>query len=156
MDDFEVRQVLSDIQFEVRNFKKSRGKDTWNWSCTVCGDSQTKERAARFGVARKDGAWVCHCFNCGYSNTLISYLKAFHPNLYSRITVSSFLQLNPELYSLDHLFEKTSKNVLRHIFFINKFRNTKYWLDHLQNKNVRLKTKNLKTLYTMHKEYWNE
>ena len=156
MDDFEVRQLLDDLQFDVRNFKKHRNKSEWVWSCLVCGDSKVNTRKARFGVAKKSNVWVCHCFNCGYSNTLTSYLKDFHPRLYERVTVDSFLKMNPELYSLDHVFDRVSDKVLRNIFFINKFRNKKYWLHYLMNKKIKLSKQNVKRLYNMHKEYWNE
>lgn len=157
MDDFEVRQIMNDLNFEVRNFKKNRNGNQWAWSCLVCGDSQMNSRKARFGVAKKNGVWVCNCFNCGYSNTFMGYLKDYHTNLYDRATVNSFLQMNPEMFILDHLFEnKVSNKTLTSVFFINKFSNPKYWLDYLLTKKIKLKEKNIKTLYRMHKEYWNE
>ena len=156
MDDFDVRQLMDDLQFDVRNFKKHRNKSEWAWSCLVCGDSQVNTRKARFGVAKKSNVWVCNCFNCGYSNTLNAYLKNYHPRLYERVTVKSFIQMNPELYTLDHLFEKVSDKVLRNVFFINKFRNKDYWFHYLEKKKIKLKKTNLKRLYNMHKDYWNE
>ena len=55
----------------------------------------------------------------------------------------------------DRMFGKVSKNTLNNVFFINKFRNTKYWLDYLQQKKIKLSRDNLNKLYVMHKEHWN-
>ena len=155
MDSVQVRQVLADLQFEVRNYKANRNGKSWAWSCDICGDSQVNKRKARFGLAHKDNAYVVHCFNCGYSNTFVGYLKSYHPNMYERVTVDDFVN-SLDMYDLNRLFTKVTNKTLHNIFYINKFRNAKYWLDYLQRKNIRLKEANLRKLYTMHKEYWNE
>ena len=154
MDSVQVRQVLADLQFNVRNYKANRNGKSWAWSCDICGDSQVNKRKARFGLAHKDNAYVVHCFNCGYSNTFVGYLKSYHPNMYERVTVDDFVN-SLDMYDLNRLFTKVSNKTLHNIFFINKFRNAKYWLDYLQRKNIRLKESNLRELYKMHKEYWN-
>lgn len=157
MDDFEVIQAINDVGLEVRNFKKHRNKDSWQFSCEVCGDSQVNRRKARFGIAKKDNAWVCHCFNCGYSNSLFGYLKDFHPSIYSRISVKSFESQQPLMYDLNHLIEgSVDSDTLTKIFFINKFSNNRYWLDYLVKKKITLKQDNIRKLYKMHKDYWHE
>lgn len=157
MDDFEVVQAINDVGLEVRNFKKHRNRNQWQWSCEVCGDSKMDRRKARFGVSKRDGSWVCHCFNCSYSNTLRGYLKDFHPNIYSRLTVVTFEKQKPQMYDLNHLVEgAVDDETLYYIFFINKYSNTKYWLDYLAKKKVLLTKKNIHKLYKLHKEFWNE
>lgn len=157
MDNFETIQIINDLSIEVRNFKRGRNGKTWNWSCEVCGDSQINKRKARFGVAIKDNVFVCHCFNCGYSNTLAGYLKDFHPSHYEKFTIDKFIKQKPDLYDLNVLFDtKTSDKSLINIFYVNKFSNRKYWLDYLTQKKIVLSETNIRTLYNMHKEYWNE
>ena len=156
MDDFEVVQIINDLALEVRNFKKHRSRNQWQFSCEVCGDSRVNRTKARFGIAKKDGMWVCHCFNCGYSNTLSSYLKHFHPNLHERYIIDQFEKQKPQMFELDHLVEySVSNKVLNSIFFINKIQDSRSWLAYLERKKILLKRKNLEKLYTLHKDYWN-
>ena len=155
MDNVEMRQAVADISLEVRNFRKNRNGKAWHWSCLVCGDSRTNKRKARFGVALKDGGYVCHCFNCGYSNTFIGYLRDFHPNIYERVTVDSFINSAPALYDLNHLVQgAVSDNVLTHIFYIDKYSVPKVWLQNLEHKKISLSEKNLKRLYNIHRTYY--
>ena len=157
MDSFEVRQVINELSIEVRNFRRSRDGKSWTWSCEVCGDSRINKRKARFGVAIKDGSFVCHCFNCGYSASFIHYLKDFHPHQYERVVVSGFMEHNPLMNDIDRLFNgQVSDKSLLSLFYINNFSNTKYWLDYLEKKKIKLKKENIRKLYNMHKEYWNE
>ena len=111
MDSVQVRQVLADLQFEVRNYKANRNGKSWAWSCDICGDSQVNKRKARFGLAHKDNAYVVHCFNCGYSNTFVGYLKSYHPNMYERVTVDDFVN-SLDMYDLNRLFTKVSNKTL--------------------------------------------
>lgn len=157
MEDFEVIQIINDLSFEVRNFKKHRSRNQWQFSCEVCGDSKVNRHKARFGISKKSSMWVCHCFNCNYSNTLSSYLKHFHPNLYERYVMDTFEKQKHHIFELDHLVEySASSTVLSNLFFINRYSNTKQWLDYLEHKKIKLKKSNLKKLYYLHKEYWNE
>lgn len=156
MDDFEVIQILNDLKLEVRNFKKNRNRNQWHWSCEVCGDSRIDTRKARFGVTKKDNVWVCNCFNCGYSNTFNSYLKHFHPRYYDRVTVSSFNNNIPQMYDLNYLVEGAVEDKkLIHLFFINRYSNTKLWLEYFKSKKISLKESNIRRLYNIHKDYWN-
>ena len=156
MDDFDVIQAINDVALEVRNFKKHRNGMQWAWSCTVCGDSKVNRSKARFGVTKKQGVWVCNCFNCGYSNTLSSYLKHFHPNQYERLTVNTFNNNIPQMYDLNYLVEGAVEDKkLIHLFYINKYSNAKWWLELLERKKVLLKEDNIRKLYQLHKDYWN-
>ena len=157
MDNFEARQIISELSTEVRNFKKHRNGKSWSWSCLCCGDSRTNRRKARFGVAVKDNSFVVHCFNCGYSASFAHYLKDYHPNHYERLVVTGFMEHNPLLNDIDRLFNgEVSDKSLVSLFFINKFSNPKYWLHYLEKKKIKLAKDNIRKLYNMHKEHWNE
>lgn len=156
MSSFDTIHIINDLAIEVRNFKRGRNGKTWNWSCEVCGDSTINKRKARFGVAIKDNVFVCHCFNCGYSNTLAGYLKDFHPLQYEKLTIDKFINNQPAMYDLNHLFDTLETKKLINIFYLNKFSNSKYWLDYLSKKKIILSENNIRKLYVMHKDYWNE
>ena len=155
MDDFEIIQIINDLKPEVRNFKKHRSRNQWQFSCEVCGDSKVDRHKARFGISKKGDVWVCHCFNCSYSNTLSSYLKNFHPNLYERFVFDTFDKQKHHIFELDHLVEySVSNTVLSNIFFIKKYRDPHDWIEYLENKKIKLKKNNLNKLYNIHKTYW--
>ena len=155
MDNLLIRQAISDLSLEVRNYHKNRDGKSWNWSCVVCGDSKMNRRKARFGVTIKDGSAVCHCYNCGYANPFVVYLKEYHTAIYERYVTEEFLNKAPTLYDLNHLVEgSVSDKVLSHIFYIDKFSNPKIWLQHLEHKKIQLKEKNLKKLYQLHKAFY--
>ena len=156
-NNFETLQVINELSLEVRNFKKHRNGKQWAMSCEVCGDSKVNRRKARFGIAEKGDGFVVHCFNCGYSNSLLGYLKDFHPQLYSKLSINNFVQQAPTLFDMNDLFYSgVSDKSLINIFYVNKFSNRKYWLDYLTQKKIVLSETNIRTLYNMHKEYWNE
>lgn len=154
MFDGNIISAIHDVGLEVRNFKKNRN-GSFAWSCEVCGDSATDHRKARFGVANKDGVYVVHCFNCGYSNTFTSYLKDFHFNIYQRLNVEKFFDKTPTLYDLNSLFKKVNEKTLINIFFVSKFRQPSLWLNYLEHKNIKLNKNNMVTLAKLHKTYWS-
>ncbi|AVR55802.1 DNA primase subunit [Campylobacter phage CP39] len=62
---------------EDLGIKKS---DDYNCKCDVCGDSKYKNKK-RLHLYRKDSYTddSIKCFNCGYTATMYSYIKTFHP-----------------------------------------------------------------------------
>ena len=121
-------QIINDIALEVRNFERSKDNTKWKWSCLVCGDSKKDLRKARFGVARKQNEFLCHCFNCGYSAHFNQYLREYHPHLSAKLSVSRVKSEMPSLYNQDDLIEKLPKEILKHIFYdcnVEKLRDIK-------------------------------
>ena len=86
-----------------------------------------------------------------------SYLKHFHPNHYERLTVNTFNNNIPQMYDLNYLVEGAVENSkLIHLFYINKYSNAKWWLELLQRKKILLKEDNIRKLYSIHKDFWND
>lgn len=156
IDNVGMISVIHDLGLEVRNFTKARDGKKFSFSCLVCGDSQTDQRKARFGIANKDGSWVCHCFNCGYSNAFPAYLRDFHPQLYERYNVSNFIEKAPSIYDLNPLFEKLSEKKLINIFYVKKFKEPSIWVNYIKSKKIDIEEKNFRKLSIMHKKYWRE
>ena len=124
----ETIQLINDIALEVRNFERSRDNTKWKWSCLVCGDSKKDLRKARFGVARKQNEFVCHCFNCGYSAHFNHYLREYHPHLYEKLAVEKIRTQQPTLYDQNDLVSKLPPEILKHIFYngnVDKLREIK-------------------------------
>lgn len=117
MSYLETIQVINDIALEVRNFERSKDNTKWRWSCLVCGDSKKDLRKARFGVARKQNEFLCHCFNCGYSAHFNYYLKEYHPHLSTKLSVTKIKSEMPSLYDHNDLINKLPPEILKHIFY---------------------------------------
>ena len=94
------------LSSRVRNFK-SRGNYLFNFSCPVCGDSQTNKRKARFYIypeGRKRLKVKCH--KCQYNNPLWLFLKEHVPDLYTDYRYETF-EVNREQFKPDPILNYT-------------------------------------------------
>ena len=140
---FELVEYANRLNSEVRNWSKHPKLNQWKFSCLVCGDSATDSRKARFGIQiSPDNGGVCHCFNCGYSNTFRGYLKDYHPHLYTELVNNDFLSTKPSISDVNDIFSKVSEDVLYHIFYLNKPTFSAV-IDELSAKKVMLSRENL-------------
>ena len=138
-------QAIRELRSEVRNWQEMRTNESWRWSCAVCGDSKRDLRKARFGVTRKGASFVCNCFNCGYANNFVMYLRAFHPDQY-RTIVSETLQSEDNRFDLNDIVNKASDNVLSHLFLMRTTNQPKQWLQTLIDKKITVNKSNIKKL----------
>lgn len=54
-----------------------------NGKCHICGDSQKTKSKRRFHIIQHSDTLFVKCFNCDYSTNLFSYLRDYHPNLFT-------------------------------------------------------------------------
>ena len=121
----EQRHILRTVFSRVRNHT-DLGGDSHRWSCDVCGDSARDRRKARFYVGRKDNNLLCHCHNCGFSGSLLSYLRVSHPDLAEKLSVKSFVtSAAPTMVDCDSLISRLPESVLRHLFSLSWLRDNK-------------------------------
>jgi hypothetical protein len=73
----------------LRNFKKLSG-ELYNFSCPICGDSQTNKRKARGYIYKKDYSLLFHCHNCSTTLSFKNFLKEVDPNLYKEYVFENF------------------------------------------------------------------
>lgn len=59
--------------------------DDFPCRCDICGDSARSQSKKRLHLYRKQSydSDSIKCFNCGYTGTMYSYLKNFHPSFYN-------------------------------------------------------------------------
>ena len=148
-----VIQTINELRSEVRNWQETQKSTAWKWSCVVCGDSRRDLHKARFGITRKGSDFVCNCFNCGYANNFVAYLRSFHPDKYEKISVETIKQ-NSTTFCLDDVVSKVTNKTATHLFFINKTSDRKSWLNILIDKKIALNKNNIKKLITIHENYW--
>lgn len=65
----------------LRNFKK-KSESLYNFSCPLCGDSETRKTKARAYIFNKGGTLLFHCHNCGISLPINKFLENVDYNLY--------------------------------------------------------------------------
>ena len=85
-------------QFTV--FKRKTDK-LYNVRCPDCGDSQKNKLKARGYFFEKQGKWFYKCHNCGYSATLVSFMKKHTPVQYKEYLIDTLREgeTKGELYS---------------------------------------------------------
>lgn len=71
--------------------------DDYNCRCDICGDSQKSKNKKRLHLYKKDtyDDDSVKCFNCGYTGTMYSYIKNYHPeylNEYINETSTKYLK----------------------------------------------------------------
>ena len=149
-DYISVLDSIRAVRIDVRNWNEARPGQVWYWSCMVCGDSKRDARKARFGVTRKGSSFVCNCFNCGYTNNFVMYLRDYHPDQYRNIIEhSTETTAREQTFDLNDLVNKCSDNVLKHLFYMDRTNDTKEWLDILTNKKISLTKTNIKKLHSI-------
>jgi len=144
----EQRHILRTVSSRVRNYT-DLGADSHRWSCDVCGDSARDRRKARFYVGRKDNNLLCHCHNCGFSGSLLSYLRVAHPDLAERLSVKSFVSSVPtSMLDYDSLVSRLDSSVLVHLFGLNH----QDWVPWLLERKIALSKKSMVKLYNIRKK----
>lgn len=85
--------------------------DDYNARCDICGDSQKSKNKKRLHLYKKDSyqSDSIKCFNCGYTGTMKSYIKNYHPNfLQEYINMTSTKNLRD--LNLTNFFEKKTES----------------------------------------------
>lgn len=81
----------------VRNYaEKSTQPLLINFSCPICGDSQTNERKARGYLYEEDDKVKYKCHNCGYSSGFSYFLKMVNQNLFKEYRLEKYVENAPK------------------------------------------------------------
>jgi hypothetical protein len=74
------------VSSRLRNFKR-KSSGLYNFSCHVCGDSQTDTRKARGYIYEKKGKMLFHCHNCNVTMAVPNFVKSLDQLLYNQMMV---------------------------------------------------------------------
>jgi transcription elongation factor Elf1 len=74
------------VSSRLRNFKR-KSSGLYNFSCPICGDSQTDARKARGYVYEKKGKMLFHCHNCSVTMAVPNFVKSLDQSLYNQMMV---------------------------------------------------------------------
>lgn len=75
----------------LRNFRQKRNDPPlYNFSCPICGDSETDKTKARGYLYENEGRLKYKCHNCSVPMTFSQLLKHINPDLYRNFIVELF------------------------------------------------------------------
>jgi hypothetical protein len=77
------------VSHRLRNFKR-KSEYLFNCSCPFCGDSKTRQRAARGYFYRKADQLNYDCKKCGRGMSAKNFIKSFDPALYEEMQLELF------------------------------------------------------------------
>lgn len=77
------------VGVSMRNWK-DKGKNNFNFSCPICGDSQKNQRKARGYFFPKKNNLFYKCHNCGIGLSLKNFLKKVSPPLFQEYVLENF------------------------------------------------------------------
>ena len=95
----------------LKNFKRKSGT-VYNFSCPLCGDSQTMTRKARGYIYEKKGKSLFHCHNCSATMAIPNFIKAIDQHLYNEMQLEKLKDIgNPVKDELETFVDKMRKPV---------------------------------------------
>lgn len=101
------------LSTRLRNFKR-KSSNLYNFSCVICGDSETNKFKARGYIYEKKGKSVYHCHNCGYSASFSKFLKEVDVNLHNEFIVEKIKENeSPEKKELKEFVNKMKPPVFK-------------------------------------------
>lgn len=98
--------------------------------CPVCGDSEKRSHRKRCYLLKKKNGWIIYCHNCGYSSSLLKFIKNFYPQQYDYVikeSVGGFFEdkkkdKNEDLSNLiESLNEKVTKKLKKKANPVKKY-----------------------------------
>ena len=95
----------------LKNFKRKSGT-IYNFSCPLCGDSQTMTRKARGYIYEKKGKSLFHCHNCSATMGVPNFIKAVDQHLYNEMQLERLKDIgNPVKSEVETFADKMKKPV---------------------------------------------
>lgn len=93
----------------VKNFKQKNSYH-WNFSCPICGDSQTNRRKARgYVYPGNKGSLLYYCHKEGKTYTIPQFLEKIDKHLYEEYTKEKLVQVRLEKEDHDTFVQKLTK-----------------------------------------------
>lgn len=93
----------------LRNFKR-KSSSLYNFSCNLCGDSETDKRKARAYFYSKKGKTLMHCHNCGITMGFEKFLEKIDTLLYNEYSIEKLKDSkSPQQLDLEEFVNKMKK-----------------------------------------------
>ena len=82
-------KYLNLLSSQLQKFKQTK-RNTWNFRCPICGDSQRNKNKARGYVFEVKGDLIFKCHNCGISKPVPKLIETMDPTLYKEYRMEKF------------------------------------------------------------------
>lgn len=97
----------------LRNYTR-KSNSLYNFSCPICGDSDSNKRKARGYIYEKKGKSAFHCHNCGASMSVPNFIKMVDQSLYNQFIMEKLKdEKSPEQKDLEDFVAKMKKPVFQ-------------------------------------------
>lgn len=102
------QKYIGIVGSRFRNFRR-KSANLWNFSCPICGDSETIKSRARGYIYARKGKLIYHCHNCDITMSFHKFLKSQDPNLYNEYVKESLVEQGLHKPSEVQLFAEKMK-----------------------------------------------
>lgn len=82
-------KYIKNISLSLRNFKE-KGRNVFNFSCPLCGDSKKDKTKARAYLFEKKGTMFYYCHNCHASSQFGTFLKTFNKSVFDEYVMERY------------------------------------------------------------------
>ena len=82
-------KYLNLLSSQLQKFKQTK-RNTWNFRCPICGDSQRNRNKARGYVFELKSDLIFKCHNCGVSMPVSKLIETLDPSLYKEYRMEKF------------------------------------------------------------------
>lgn len=107
------QKYVSLLSNRLRNYTR-KSSSLFNFSCPICGDSESNKRKARGYIYEKKGKSAFHCHNCGASMSVPNFIKMVDQGLYNEFVMEKLKgEKSPEQKDLESFVEKMKKPVFQ-------------------------------------------
>ena len=99
------------ISSRLRNYRR-KSSGLYNFSCPICGDSESNKSKARAYIYEKKGKSAFHCHNCNASMGVPNFIKMIDQNVYNEFVMEKLKdERSPEQVELEDFVLKMKKPV---------------------------------------------
>lgn len=109
--DWLEQKYIGMLGSRLRNYKR-KSSGLINFSCPICGDSETHRSKARGYIYDKKGTSLYHCHNCNATMSVPNLIKALDQNMYNEFRLEKMAgNKTPEQVDLEEFVSKMKKPV---------------------------------------------
>ena len=97
------------LSTRLRNYKR-KSASLYNFSCPICGDSESVRSKARAYIYERKGKSSFHCHNCNASMAVPNFLKMVDQTIYNEFVLEKLKdQKSPQQIDLELFVDKMKK-----------------------------------------------
>lgn len=104
------QKYVSLLSGQLRNYSQ-KSQSLYNFSCPICGDSDSNKRKARGYIYNKKDKSLYHCHNCGVTMSVSNFIKTVDRSLYDQFLMEKLQMDKDPKTDLEQFVEKMKRPV---------------------------------------------